>query len=236
MKYIKNSIIFFIVFIFLSCIISCSNLPTDIKSIQKLKDRSGRYSLNVNFEEDIKLDFIVFDTGNINFIGSRNNIANNLGTYFLGNPESTNKTFSFDIKETINGVEPNTYFIDFLYSTFRYSGNEVYFQKKSDSTNIKISERIGVYYNSDKSYNITITSDRISCSYFPDAYIDITNPYTEDRVFTKSESFTNENGEVYSFTLTFAFTDNALKLTFNITDPSYTQYNKQDEEYRISWQ
>ena len=102
-----------LIFIFLSCL-SCSNLPTDIKSKQKLKDRAGRYSLNVNFVEDIKLDFVVFDTGNINFIGSRNNIANNLGTYFLGDPESTNKTFSFDIKETINGVEPNTYFIDFF--------------------------------------------------------------------------------------------------------------------------
>ena len=236
MKYIKHSIIFFIVFIFFLSCLSCSNLPTDIKSKQKLKDRAGRYSLNVNFEEDIKLDFIVFDTGNINFIGSRNNIANNLGTYFLGDPESTNKTFSFDIKETINGVEPNTYFIDFFYSTLRYSGNEVNNKKKSDSTNIKISERIGVYYSKDKLYNITVSSERISWSYFPDAYIDITNQYTEDTVFTKTESFTNESGTVYNFTLKFVFTDNALKLTFNITDPSYSQYNKQDEEYRISWE
>ena len=95
MKYIKHSIIFFIVFIFFLSCLSCSNLPTDIRDTQKLKDRAGRYSLNVNFEEDIKLDFIVFDTGNINFIGSKNNIANNLGTYFLGDPESTNKTFSY---------------------------------------------------------------------------------------------------------------------------------------------
>ena len=201
-----------------------------------LKDREGRYSVKGNFDKDIKLDFIVFSTGNINFIGKKGNIANNLGTYFLGNPQSTNKTFSFDIKETINGVSPNTYFIDFFVNKLKYSNNEVSFEKISDSTNIKISERIGVYYNKDKSHSITISSDKILWSYFSDANINIDDMNSEEAVFSEIKNYENEKGEQHTVSLTLVFTDNCCKLTFNITDPQYSQYNKNEEEYRISWE
>ena len=54
-------------------------------------------------------------------------------------------------------------------------------------------------------------------------------------VFTKTVPFTNANNENHSFTITFTFTDNSIKLKFTITDPAYTQYNK-EEEYRIIWE
>ncbi|MBW5410373.1 hypothetical protein E6A50_08330, partial [Brachyspira hampsonii] len=113
MKYTKKFILIFAISLVL---LSCSNMLTGTRETLRLKDRAGRYSVKGNFDKDIKLNFIIFETGNINFIGSKADKANNLGTYVLGNPESTNKTFSFDIKETINGVAPNTYFIDFLYA------------------------------------------------------------------------------------------------------------------------
>ena len=112
MKYTKKIIL---ILITLLVLLSCSDMPTGTRNRLKLKDRTGRYSVKGNFNKDITLDFIVFESGNINFIGSKADTANNLGTYVLGSPESTNKTFSFDIKETINGVAPNTYFIDFFY-------------------------------------------------------------------------------------------------------------------------
>ncbi|CRF35539.1 hypothetical protein BRSU_2722 [Brachyspira suanatina] len=232
MKYTKNLILASII---LLVSLSCSNMPTGIKDNLKLKNRAGRYSLKGNFNKDIKLDFIIFETGNINFIGSKGDTANNLGTYFLGDTESTNKTFSFDIKETINGIAPNSYFIDFLYGKFRYSNNEIYFQKTSDSTNIKFYERVGIYYSQNKNNKITISKNKIEWSYFTDAYIDISDSYTEDRVFTKTVDFTNTTGENHSFTITFTFTDNSIKLKFTITDPAYSKYNT-EEEYRIVWE
>ncbi|MEI0447532.1 hypothetical protein R4J03_10790 [Brachyspira intermedia] len=232
MKYTKN---FILIFTVLLVLLSCSDIPTSSIGTIKLKNRAGRYSIKGNFNKDIKLDFIIFETGNINFIGSKADTANNLGTYILGNPESTNKTFSFDIKETINGVEPNTYFIDFQYGRFRYSDKEVYFERSSYSTNVKFKERIGVYYNQSKQKRVIITANKIEWSYFTDAYIDIENTYTEEMVFTKTVDFTNTAGENHSFTITFTFTDNSIKLKFNITDPAYSQYNT-EEEYRIVWE
>ncbi len=231
MKYAKIIISIFIIFLF----ISCSDLPTGKGYTFKLKERAGRYSVIVNFTEDIKLDFIIYETGNIAFIGKKNTTANHLGTYFLGDPLSTNRTFSFDIKETINGIAPNTYFIDFLYNKLRYSNKEVNFQKKSDSTNIKFNERLGIYYNQNKQKRVIITANKIEWSYFADAYIDIANPYTEETVFTKTVNFQNASSENHSFTITFTFTDNSIKLKFNITDPAYSQYNT-EEEYRIVWE
>ncbi|OEJ15876.1 hypothetical protein BFL38_10475 [Brachyspira hampsonii] len=233
MKYTKKFILIFAISLVL---LSCSNMPTGTREALKLKERAGRYLVNGNFDKDIELNFIIFETGNINFIGSKADKANNLGTYVLGNPESTNKTFSFDIKETINGVAPNTYFIDFLYSQIEYSTNKVLFRKSSDSTNIKVGERIGVYYNQNKDHKITVSENKIEWSYFTDAYIDISDIYSEENTFTKTQIFTNENNEEHSFSLNIVFTDNACKLTFNITDPNYSQYNKSEEEYRISWE
>ncbi|WP_297300457.1 hypothetical protein [uncultured Brachyspira sp.] len=234
MKYIKTFIPFFFIFF---VILSCSNVPTSSSNGNlKLKNRAGRYSLDVNFTEDITLDFVVFDSGYINFIGKKNNIANNIGSYYLGDPESTNKTFSFDIKETINGVAPDTYFIDFFGGKLRYSQNkEVNFKKLTDSTNIKMNERIGIYYSKDKSANITITDKQILWSYFPDAYIDIANPYSEETSFSRTQTFTNSNGVEHSFTVSIVFNYNSIKLKFTITDPDYSQYNK-EEEYRIVWE
>ena len=232
MKYTKN---FILIFTVLLVLLSCSNIPTGTRDNLKLKNRAGRYSIKGNFNKDIKLDFIIFETGNINFIGSKADTANNLGTYVLGNPESTNKTFSFDIKETINGVAPNTYYIDFLYSTLKYSNNEIYFQKTSDSTNIKFYERVGIYYSQNNNNKITISKNKIEWSYFTDAYIDISDSYTEDRVFIKTVDFQNANNENHSFTITFTFTDNSIKLKFTITDPAYSKYNT-EEEYRIVWE
>ncbi|WP_300365684.1 hypothetical protein [Brachyspira sp.] len=231
MKYTKNFLLFFILFLLLSCI----NIPTGSRNALQLKERAGRYSLNVNFTKDIKLDFVLFETGNITFIGKKGNTANNLGTYFLGNPQSTNKNFSFDIKETINGISPDTYFIDFLYSKLRYSNKEVNFNPKTDSTNIKFNERLGIYYNKNKDSKITVYNNKIEWSYFADAYIDIENPYTKEIIFTKTVNFQNTNSENHSFTITFTFTDTSVKLKFNITDPAYSQYNK-EEEYRIIWE
>ena len=234
MKYYKTFILFFFIFFI---ILSCSNVPTSSNNSNiKLEDRAGRYSLNLNFTEDITLDFVVFKEGYINFIGKKNNIANNIGSYYLGDPKSTNNTFSFDIKETINGVAPDTYFVDFFWGKLRYSQNkEVYFKKVNDSTSIKMNERIGIYYNKDKSANITITDKQILWSYFPDAYIDITNPYSEETSFSATKKFTNSNGEEHSFTIDIVFNYNSIKLKFTITDPSYAQYNK-EEEYRIVWE
>ena len=232
MKYTKKIIL---ILITLLVLLSCSDMPTGIRNRLKLKDRTGRYSVKGNFNKDITLDFIVFESGNINFIGSKADTANNLGTYVLGSPESTNKTFSFDIKETINGVAPNTYFIDFFYSTLKYSNNEIPFEKTSDSTNTKFYERVGIYYSQNKNNKITVSKNKIEWSYFTDAYIDIADSYTEEMVFTKTVPFTNANNENHSFTITFTFTDNSIKLKFTITDPAYTQYNK-EEEYRIIWE
>ena len=232
MKYTKNSILIFAVLLVL---LSCSNMPTSSMGTLKLKNRTGRYSVKGNFNKDITLDFIIFETGNINFIGSKADTANNLGTYILGSPESTNKTFSFDIKETINGAAPNTYFIDFFYSTLKYSNNEIPFEKISDSINTKFYERVGIYYSQNKNNKITVSKNKIEWSYFTDAYIDIADSYTEEMVFTKTVPFTNANNENHSFTITFTFTDNSIKLKFTITDPAYTQYNK-EEEYRIIWE
>lgn len=233
MKYTKKIILAFLILLIL---LSCSNVSaTGPMANLKLKDRYGRYSVKGNFDKDVKLDFIVFQTGNINFIGSKGDTANNLGTYVLGNIESTNKTFSFDIKETINGVAPNTYHIDFLYNKLKYSNNEILFEKISDSTNVKFNERVGVYYNQNKNNRITISKNKIEWSYFADAYIDIENPYTEDMLFTKTVPFTNANNENHSFTVTFTFTDNSIKIKFSITDPAYSQYNM-EEEYRIVWE
>ena len=232
MKYTKKIIL---ILITLLVLLSCSDMPTGIRNRIKLKDRTGRYSVKGNFNKDITLDFIVFESGNINFIGSKADTANNLGTYVLGSPESTNKTFSFDIKETINGVAPNTYFIDFFYSTLKYSNNEIPFEKTSDSINTKFYERVGIYYSQNKNNKITVSKNKIEWSYFTDAYIDIADSYTEDMVFTKTVPFTNTAGENHSFTITFTFTDNSIKLKFTITDPAYTQYNK-EEEYRIIWE
>lgn len=232
MKYTKNFILTFAV---LAALLSCNNIPTSAIYTLKLKDRAGRYSVKGNFNKDITLDFIIFETGKINFIGSKSDIANNLGTYVLGSPESTNKTFSFDIKETINGVEPNTYFIDFLYSKLRYSNNEITFEKTSDSTNIKFNERVGIYYNQNKNNKITVSKNKIEWSYFTDAYIDIADSYSEEMVFTKTVDFQNANNENHSFTITYTFTDNSIKLRFTITDPAYSKYNI-EEEYRIVWE
>ena len=232
MKYTKKIIL---ILITLLVLLSCSDMPTGTRNRLKLKDRTGRYSVKGNFNKDITLDFIVFESGNINFIGSKADTANNLGTYILGSPESTNKTFSFDIKETINGVAPNTYFIDFFYSTLKYSNNEIPFEKTSDSTNTKFYERVGIYYSQNKNNKITVSKNKIEWSYFTDAYIDIADSYTEEMVFTKTVPFTNANNENHSFTITFTFTDNSIKLKFTITDPAYTQYNK-EEEYRIIWE
>ncbi|MBW5380449.1 hypothetical protein, partial [Brachyspira hampsonii] len=200
MKYTKKFILIFAISLVL---LSCSNMLTGTRETLRLKDRAGRYSVKGNFDKDIKLNFIIFETGNINFIGSKADKANNLGTYVLGNPESTNKTFSFDIKETINGVAPNTYFIDFLYAKLKYSGNEVPFEKTSDSTNIKVGERIGVYYNQNKDHKITVSENKIEWSYFTDAYIDITNPYSEETEFIKIVNDENENN---IFIAAFTFT------------------------------
>ncbi|PTY39201.1 hypothetical protein [Brachyspira hampsonii] len=232
MKYTKKFILISAISIVL---LSCSNMPTGTREALKLKERAGRYSVKGNFDKDIELNFIIFETGNINFIGSKADKANNLGTYVLGNPESTNKTFSFDIKETINGVAPNTYFIDFLYAKLKYSGNEIPFEKISDSTNIKFKERIGVYYSQNKNNKITVSENKIEWSYFTDAYMDITNPYSEETEFIKIVDFINDQNENHIFMADFTFTDNSIKLQFTITDPAYSQYNI-EEEYRISWE
>ncbi|EKV58183.1 hypothetical protein A966_01511 [Brachyspira hampsonii 30446] len=232
MKYTKK---FILISAISMVLLSCSNMPTGTNETLKLKDRAGRYIVNGNFDKDIELNFIIFETGNINFIASKADKANNLGTYVLGNPESTNKTFSFDIKETINGVAPNTYFIDFLYAKLKYSGNEIPFEKISDSTNIKFKERIGVYYNQNKNNKITVSENKIEWSYFTDAYMDITNQYSEETEFIKIVDFINDQNENHIFMAAFTFTDNSIKFQFTITDPAYSQYNI-EEEYRISWE
>ena len=63
------------------------------------------------------------------------------------------------------------------------------FEKISDSTNIKISERIGVYYNKDKSHSITISSDKILWSYFSDANINIDDMNSEEAVFSEIKNY-----------------------------------------------
>ena len=190
-----------------------------------LEDRKGRYS--VILDNQSTMDIVLFDTGYIQIIMKTTAGNANSGSYYLGNPGSTDSQYDFTIN--VNNMTV-TYTMDFQNNTLITSGVSIPMTKISSSSDIQLDERVGMYLNwkNQKQY-VIVSKNSIGLS--------IGVNYTKMDNLSSSSVETNFSKKISDAymdgIIEYTFTDKGIRVIYKVTSGNLGTIMDLDEVFTI---